>query len=150
MHVGPPHSEAASRRRFAVKPRTIVIAVAVLGVLALIVVVLFASTGKGKPPNEAEAARRLTRALSESQDAALTTDGVIDAARLNKALEKDLAGYIVDLAASDDGRMLGAAARPEAGSTCVLAWTAVGGAKSATVTDPNLPCVGEVALAATR
>lgn len=136
--------------RLFASPRAIVIAVAVVGVAALLVAVLIASIGKGKPPNQAEAARRMAKALTELQQASESTDGSLDATRLTKVFEKDLAGYVVDLATSDDRKMLGAAARPENASTCIFAWTAVGGAKTALVTDPNMPCVGEVALAASR
>ena len=142
--------EAGGLRRLVAKPRVIVVAVAVIGVAALLVVVLFASIGKGKPPNQAEASRRMARALTDVQQAASASDGVIDATRLSKLFDKDLVGYVVDLATSEDRRALGAAARPENSSSCIFAWTAVGGAKTALVTDPNMPCIGEVALAASR
>ena len=150
MHEGPPPEHPNFLRRLLAKPKLLVIAVAAIGAIIVAVVVLVASIGKGKPPNQAEAARRLTKAVVEAQLTAEKSDGLYDLPRLSKALEKDLSGYVTDLDASTDRRAVGVAARPINGSVCTFAWSAVGGAKTATVSDPNLPCVGAIALIAAR
>ena len=131
MHEGPPRVPLA--RRLLAKPKFLVIGVAAVGAIVVAVVVLLASIGKGKPPNQAEAARRLTKAVSEAQLNADKSDGIFDLPRLAKALEKDLTGYVTDLATSTNRHSVGVAARPANGSVCTFAWSAVGGAKTATV-----------------
>ena len=134
-------------RRLSGRSKLIIVGVAAVG-LAVIVVAALLRGGNSAPSTPQEAGRRLSKALTESWTLADRADGAVDTVKLAKVLERDLAGYIVDLDQSSDHHQVGVAARPTNGSVCTFGWTVVGGSKTARVDDPNLPCSGAVALAA--
>jgi hypothetical protein len=116
-------------------------------VIVIVVAVLIGRGGGAKTEDDVQSgvAGAITDARLEAEQEG---NGQIDLIALNRQLDGERGNWVIDLAASDDRRNVGVAARQPDGPTCILVWSAVGGARSATVTDPVLPCVGRVALAA--
>jgi hypothetical protein len=121
-----------------------------LTVLVIVVVVVGAVllARRSGAPSAEDVERRLMVEIAAVADSA--GGGSLDLVKLNERLEQVRGSWVLNLAASDDRRTVGVAARQPDGTTCLFVWSAVGGAKSAVVTDPNLPCRGEIALIAAR
>ena len=105
---------------------------AVLVVVVIVVVVLVGRSDGTKTEDDIQAsvAGAITDARLEAEQ---ESNGQIDLVELNEQLDGDRGDWVVDLAASDDRRTVGVAARQPDGPTCILVWSAVGGARSATV-----------------
>jgi hypothetical protein len=121
--------------------------VVVAVVVAVIVIAVIMGRGGGAK-TEDDVQEGVAGAITQASLSAEREGGRIDLVALNRELDGERGDWVVDLAASDDRRSVGVAARQPDGPTCILVWSAVGGARSATVTDPVLPCIGRVALAA--
>lgn len=122
---------------------------AVAVVLVVVVVVVGVLIGRpGKKPTQQTVRDRLSQVVANARYEADAGNGQIDVNKLKKTLDKEGSGWIVDLAAPPDRRAVGVAARQPDGTTCIFLWSVVGGSKTATVTDPALPCVGQIALVA--
>ena len=135
------------RRLSARQWRLLALVVGVLVVVAVVVIVLVGRNGGAKTESDVQSA--VAGAVTDARlEAERERNGQIDVFELNRQLEGERGNWVIDLAASPDGRAVGVAARQPDGPTCILVWSAVGGARSATVADPVLPCVGRVALAA--
>jgi hypothetical protein len=125
------------------------IGAAAVAVVVVIVVVGVLIGGKGGKSTEKDLRDRLSQVVADARHQAdQVPDRQIDVAKLNRTLDKERSGWNVDLAASQDRHSVGVAARQPDGTTCIFVWSVVGGSKSATVTDPALPCVGQIALIA--
>jgi hypothetical protein len=116
-------------------------------VVAIILLVVFLSR-RGDDVTDADLEQRIKSEMAVAVEGA--GGGGIDLTRLNGRLDDVRGGWVINLAASDDRRTVGVAARQPDGPNCLFVWSAVGGATSALVTDPNLPCVGAIALIAAR
>jgi hypothetical protein len=116
-------------------------------VVAVILLVVFLGR-RGDDVSGADLEQRIKSEMATAVEGA--GGGGIDLTRLNGRLDDVRAGWVINLAASDDRRTVGVAARQPDGPNCLFVWSAVGGATSALVTDPNLPCVGAIALIAAR
>ncbi len=133
-------------------------ALVVVGVIVALVVLVPAALaflnrgGGGDSAGSADTVRtQLVDGLADAQRTAQRADGkVIDVEALRPELEKVSSGWVVDLATTDDRATVGVAARKLTEPLCLLIWTAVGGPRTATVTDPNLPCDPQIALIAAR
>jgi hypothetical protein len=120
---------------------------AVLVVVVVIVVGILISRG-GNKTSQADVRNDLAAVMTGASQTAGPGGQPLDLVRLRKDLENASSGWLIDLAATDDRRTVGVAARQPDGPNCILLWTAVGGARSVAVDDPILPGVGRVALAA--
>lgn len=130
-----------SRRKLAIAGGGLAaVAVAIVGAVLLL--------GGGGGPDQAEVATKLKAAIVDLSPSAggSGSSARFDTAALRNRLEGELDGWYVDLAADSGATRVGAAARQLDGGTCVFAWSDVGAARSAVVTDPALPCVAEIAL----
>ncbi|MDH4144175.1 MAG: hypothetical protein OEY23_03290 [Acidimicrobiia bacterium] len=100
---------------------------------------------------ETQVAEQMRIVLDQAQQRAeATSSRRFEVPALARSLETAADDYRIDVAASDDRTMIGVAATRPGATTCVLMWTTVAGPRSATVSDPELPCRGEVALAAAK
>lgn len=125
------------------------IGVAVVAVIVVVVIVGVLIGRPGRKTTQKDVRDRLSQVVDDARHQAdQTADRQIDVTKLNRTLEKERGGWIVDLAASSDRHTVGVAARQPDGTTCIFVWSVVGGSKSAVVTDPALPCVGQIALVA--
>ena len=125
-----------------------VAAVVVVGVAVAIILVATLLSRRGGKLSGADLDDRMKHEIADALDDA--KGGGIDLFKLDEQLDRARGEWVISLAASDDRRIVGVAARQPDGPDCLFVWSAVGGARSALVTDPNLPCRGEVALAAAR
>lgn len=134
----------ADKRPSRVRRRLFLLAaVAVLVVSAAIAVTVLTTRGS-KTPDQLQVAERVRTAIGAAAGEGATSP--FDTRTLRTTLETELRGWVIDLATTDDRRRLGVAARRLSDSTCVFAWSDVGSARSATVTDPALPCLADIAL----
>ncbi|MEA3217791.1 MAG: hypothetical protein QOJ19_3947 [Acidimicrobiia bacterium] len=119
-------------------------------VLVVVVVVVGVLIGRpGKKATQQNVRDRLSQVVADARHEADAGNGQIDVNKLYKTLDKERSGWIVDLATTTpDRRAVGVAARQPDGTTCIFMWSVVGGSKTATVTDPALPCVAQIALVA--
>jgi len=131
-----------SRRRL---DRRVLIGAAVAFVLVVLVVgVLAVVRGGGDDAAGTDEVRdQLYGAVAEAQ--ATAPDDVLDVVALRARLEDVAPGWLIDLDAPSDRRVVGVAARQLDAPVCIFVWSAVGGPRTATVTDPNLPCLGAIA-----
>ena len=135
------------RRR--VKPRALLVggAVAVVVVVVAVVAAFLLRSGGDEAGSADEVRSQLVARLAEAQARAEDGDDPgLDVVALRSELERAAPDWVVDLAASDDRTAVGVAARKLDEPVCVFLWTAVGGPRTATVTDLNLPCSGRIAL----
>jgi hypothetical protein len=144
-HLEPPAPGGRVPRK--VDRRVLAVLVAVLVVVAIVVViVLVVGGGDDDGTSEAEMRSRLVGAVAEAQETARTAEGAaLDLVALRAELEDVAQGWLVDLDATEDRRLVGVAARRLDAPVCIFVWSAVGGPRSAVVNDPNLPCEGEIA-----
>ena len=122
------------------------LAVAVLGVVVAFIVIAALVSRRDGELTDADLEQRLEDEIASAVDDA--EGGGVDLSKLDGRLDRARGDWVISLAASEDRRIVGVAARQPDGPNCLLVWSAVGGARSALVTDPNLPCRGEIALAA--
>ena len=134
------------RRLSARQWRVVILVVVLVVVVVIVVAVVMSRSGGAKTEDDVQ--QGVAGAITQASLDAEREGGRIDLVALNRELDGERGNWVVDLASSDDRRTVGVAARQPDGPTCILVWSAVGGARSATVTDPVLPCVGRVALAA--
>jgi hypothetical protein len=120
--------------------------VVVVGVLVAIILVATLVGRRGGKLSDNDLEHRLKDEIADAVDDA--KGGGVDLSKLDDRLDRARGEWVISLAASDDRRTVGVAARQPDGPDCLLVWSAVGGARSALVTDPNLPCRGQIALAA--
>jgi hypothetical protein len=120
------------------------VGVVLVGVVVGIVLAVRAASG----PTPEEVAAELAPIVGDAQARAERANVQIDVVALRSSLATAAPDYVIDLAASQDRRIVGVAAREARGDACVLIWTAVGGPRTVTVYDPVLPCRGRIALAA--
>ena len=123
-------------------------AIVVVGVAVVIILVAALMSRGGGKLTDADLEQRLKDEIATAVEDA-EGQGV-DLSKLDQRLDRARGEWVISLAASDDRRVVGVAARQPDGPNCLLVWSAVGGARAALVTDPNLPCQGEIALAAAR
>lgn len=128
--------------------------VAVLGLLivvAIVVVSVVVSRRVG-PSSTGEIRSRLVAVVTTAGADAEQSDGRFDMAKLRTTLDKagKDTGWIIDADPSDDRKQVGIAARQPDGPACLFVWSVVGGAQSAAVHEPTLPCVAAIALIAAR
>ncbi|MDY7101147.1 MAG: hypothetical protein S0880_08165 [Actinomycetota bacterium] len=138
------------RSRTRLPPRRLLIVGGVVAVVVVIVVVVAVVLMGGDDEGTDDAVGEITAAIVEVEDAA-EDEGVLslDVRQLRTLVENRLGDdWVTELAADADRRTVGIAAEQVSGPRCVFVWTAVGGPRSAEVTDPNLPCNGEIALIA--
>ncbi len=128
--------------------RKLAIAGAAVAVVAVVIVVVVLLVGRRGGPDQAEVASKLKAAIVDLSPSATGSGSTarFDTAALRNRLEGELDGWYVDLAADSGATRVGAAARQLDGGTCVFAWSDVGAARSAVVTDPALACVAEISL----
>lgn len=122
--------------------------VAVVAVVVLVVLIGALVSRRGGKLSDEDLEQRLKNEIADAVGDA-KGDG-LDLQKLDQRLDRARGEWVISLAASDDRRVVGVAARQPDGPDCLLVWSAVGGARAALVTDPNLPCQGEIALAAAR
>lgn len=124
--------------------------VAVALVVAIVVAVVVATRGSGAP-GEKEVSQRLVDAIgAASATSGGQPTGIFDTKQLRTTLETQLSGWVIDLAASDDRHRVGVSARRLTDSRCIFAWSDVGNAQTATITDIRLPCLAVMALQAAK
>ncbi|MPY94478.1 MAG: hypothetical protein GEV08_15890 [Acidimicrobiia bacterium] len=146
----PPPGGRRARRRL--DRRVLAIGGALLALVAVVVVVvLLTGGGEEDGTSQDEIRSRLVGAVAEAQETARSAEGeALDVVALRTELEDVAEGWLVDLDAPPDRTVVGVAARRLDAPVCVFVWSAVGGPRSATVTDPNLPCLGAIARIAAR
>jgi hypothetical protein len=120
----------------------------VVGIVVVVILVVVLLSRGGGDVTDADLEQRLESEIVLAVDSA--GSGGIDLPRLSDRLDEVRGGWVINLAASEDRRTVGVAARQPDGPNCLFVWSAVGGATSALITDPNLPCVGAIALIAAR
>lgn len=145
-HLEPPAPGGRVPRR--IDRRVLAVLVAVLLVVVVVVVVVLVTGGDDDGGTSEEDVRTLlVGAVAEAQETARNANGAaLDVVALRGELEDLAPGWLVDLDASEDQTVVGVGARRlDAPPVCVFVWSAVGGPRSAVVTDPNLPCSAEIA-----
>jgi hypothetical protein len=141
-----------ARAAMRLSPRKLAVAGgAVVVVIVVIVVVFLLVSGDDDLQGAPEVSAILVEAIAATSPAAAggSTAG-FDTAALRTTVQDRLDGWLVDLAAADGASRIGIAARQVQGTGCVFAWSDVGAPRSATVTDPALPCEAEIALVAAK
>lgn len=133
-------------------PRRLLIIGGAAAIVLVVVVVIAVALLGGDDEGPGDVVAEITGAIVEVEDAA-EDEGVLslDVRQLRTLVENRLGSdWVVELDADSDRRNVGIAARQVSGPRCVFVWTAVGGPKSAEIDNPNLPCIGEIALLASR
>lgn len=145
-HLEPPVAGGRAPRKL--DRRVLLVLLAVLVAVAVVVAVAVFTGGEGGGGTSEEDVRaRIVGAVAAAQETARNADGAsLDVVALRAELEEVAPGWLVDLDATEDQRAVGVAARRlDAPPVCLFVWSAVGGPRSATVTDPNLPCEAQIA-----
>lgn len=129
-------------------PRLLAVAAAAVVIVILLIVLAVSVLRRDSATTEQEVVDTVSDAIVAAQAEAETGGaGFVDMAALRTELDA-ISGFVVGLKSTSDGMDVGVAARKIEGPACVLVWTSAGGPRSATVYDPNLPCVPAMALEA--